>query len=531
MPHSLIIGSGPAAAGVALALSERPDERITVLDVGARLSAYKRSVVDRLAAQPVWSWPEEDVDSIRPEAVSPSRDSLPEKRSYGSDYPFRDVGQLRGLRSLGATNRSVISGAYGGFSTVWGAQVMPLSDSMFGDWPFGAQEMNPHYQAILSNIPFAGEKDDLAELFPLLVEPQPLPPVHPRTRMVLDAYEQHREKLRALGVTLGHARLAFDAGRCVSCGLCLTGCPHSLIYSASQTFDKLIASGRVEYHPGLLAYRLSETEAGPRVDAWEVAVQRDHAFTADRIFVACGAFGSTRLVMASLKLFDRPLPILESAQFVLPAMSLKSGIDTRSLQGFTLNQFNMVIDLDEDGRDLAQVHFYAYDPAYLDAMPLPLRTRAGRPIALQLLRRVMVGLGYLPSWASPQLQVIARSPNGGERLPEVEISTHEVGSRPPMLKPVLQRMRRAAPHLDLWPISPLTFVSAGGKSYHFGGSFPHTASPRADALFTDTAGRLPAWRRIHLVDGAVLPTIPASTFTLTVMANAHRIAEAAVTVT
>jgi choline dehydrogenase-like flavoprotein len=29
---------------------------------------------------------------------------------------------------------------------------------------------------------------------------------------------------------------------------------------------------------------------------------------------------------------------------------------------------------------------------------------------------------------------------------------------------------------------------------------------------------------VHLVDGAVMPTIASSTFTLTVMANAHRIA-------
>ena len=37
MPTSLIIGSGPAAAGAALALARDPEQRITVLDVGATL--------------------------------------------------------------------------------------------------------------------------------------------------------------------------------------------------------------------------------------------------------------------------------------------------------------------------------------------------------------------------------------------------------------------------------------------------------------------------------------------------------------
>jgi hypothetical protein len=31
------------------------------------------------------------------------------------------------------------------------------------------------------------------------------------------------------------------------------------------------------------------------------------------------------------------------------------------------------------------------------------------------------------------------------------------------------------------------------------------------------------WTRIHLADGSVLPTVAATTFTLTVMANSHRI--------
>jgi hypothetical protein len=48
--------------------------------------------------------------------------------------------------------------------------------------------------------------------------------------------------------------------------------------------------------------------------------------------------------------------------------------------------------------------------------------------------------------------------------------------------------------------------------------------PRAGALETDTLGRLAEWRRIHMVDGAVLPSVAATTFTLSVMANAHRIA-------
>lgn len=40
---------------------------------------------------------------------------------------------------------------------------------------------------------------------------------------------------------------------------------------------------------------------------------------------------------------------------------------------------------------------------------------------------------------------------------------------------------------------------------------------------SDLLGRLPAFRRVHAVDSSVLPSIPGTTITLGVMANAHRI--------
>ena len=44
------------------------------------------------------------------------------------------------------------------------------------------------------------------------------------------------------------------------------------------------------------------------------------------------------------------------------------------------------------------------------------------------------------------------------------------------------------------------------------------------AFNSDLLGRVGPHRRIHVIDAAVLPTVPATTFTLSVMANAHRVA-------
>jgi choline dehydrogenase-like flavoprotein len=47
---------------------------------------------------------------------------------------------------------------------------------------------------------------------------------------------------------------------------------------------------------------------------------------------------------------------------------------------------------------------------------------------------------------------------------------------------------------------------------------------RPQALETDPLGRLPGNDRVHLVDASVLTSIPGTSITFSVMANAHRIA-------
>ena len=110
MPTALIIGSGPGAAGAALALAADPAQQITVIDVGGTLEPELRSTVGRLATTAEGSWSPADLESISRQPVAIPRGVLPEKRSYGSDFPFRDAGQLAGIEPLGAANPSVVSG-------------------------------------------------------------------------------------------------------------------------------------------------------------------------------------------------------------------------------------------------------------------------------------------------------------------------------------------------------------------------------------------------------------------------------------
>ena len=215
----------------------------------------------------------------------------------------------------------------------------------------------------------------------------------------------------------------------------------------------------------------------------------------------------------------------ESAQFVIPMASRIPTPDPGGHPKFTLNQFNMTVSLDEKALNISQIHFYPHNDALVDALPSVLKSRLGNPIAEHLLRRLTVGLGYLPSWESPSMRVRITEPSKITDLPGIIVSGDQQSAfANSMFRQVALRMLKVAPKLDLWPILPLAFLSAPGKSYHFGGSLPHRLAPVDGPLTTDMQGRLRQWSRIHMIDASVFPTVPATTFTLTIMANAHRIA-------
>ena len=520
MRTALIVGSGPAAAGAAIALARLDDLRITVVDIGARLEPDLQKTAQDLSGQRPDEWDADLLAEIIGQPVRTAGRGLPRKRAFGSDFPFRNLGQLDGITATTGANSDVISGAYGGFSNLWGAQVMPFARSVVDEWQVGS--LDEHYRAVLGEIPYAAEEDDLAGHFPLLGRADPLPPLTKRSLHALANYDRHRQRLHRWGITMGKARLAMRGSSCVLAGLCHTGCPYGLVYSASHTFDRLRAEGRIEYRDGVLVTGISESKEGVRVVARDLPTNERVEFTADRAFIACGGIGTTRLVAGSLKLLDRDISMAESQQFVLPTLSVGPTRDPGAPL-FTLNQFNQTLAEDDRAYNLAQIHYYTYNPAFVDALPAPLRWRASAVARSQLLRRLSVAIGYLPSWRSPRVNLRLQAASEGE-LPNVSVSGGPMpdAGRSMMIRTIL-RLTRAGFLLDLYPLLPMLSVSKAGKSYHFGGSFPHCGD-NADATGSDRLGRVGGWSRVHLVDASVFPSVPATTFTLTVMANAHRIA-------
>jgi choline dehydrogenase-like flavoprotein len=514
----IVIGSGPAGVAAASALLARGRE-VLMLDAGLALEPERHALRERLAAREPHDWRDSERAALWP-ARSEQSDLM---RPFGSDFPFRDpvgffgpIGPPRGidLRPSFAT---------GGLSNGWGASVLPYRSEDIADWPIGTEDLAPHYQQLREFVPIAATRDDLAALFPALAIAQDsgLAPSS-QAEELLRRLARHRDRLREAGLHFGRARVAAHAPSCRRCRMCLHGCPYGAIYSASATVTELLRNDRFRYRRGWHATRFEEAGGRVRLRGTSLADGSVLEASGERLFVACGVLPTARLVLASLERFDAPLRLLDSQHCYLPMLhGWSPSPDPADEPLHTLTQaFLELIDPEID-RHTVHVQLYTHNDFYAADMRKRFGAAAGLvgPLIAQLSRRLIVAQAFLHSDVSPEMRLTLLRTREGEYL---QIGRCDNPAATATLRRVRRRLFAALRRVGLWPLLPLTRTGAVGSSFHCGGSFPMRAAP--SGLESDVLGRPAGLARVHLVDASVFPSIPATTITLSVMANAHRIA-------
>ncbi|HVH52112.1 MAG TPA: GMC oxidoreductase [Gaiellaceae bacterium] len=475
-----------------------------VLDGGVRLEPDRAASVAELAAGGGDAFLQ-DVRASLPVDL----DTLPLKPLFGSLFPYAPTGA--GIRLNGGVG-AVPSLAVGGLSTVWGAGILPYAAEDIADWPVSASDLQPHYRAVLDFVPLAGARDALAERFPLHVEPAALR-VTPQIESLLDDLRSNEVRLHDAGVVAGRARLAVNMSKCDYLGLCLTGCPHGAVYSSAHTLDALAAAGSIVHQAGAVVTRFEETGEGVRLSVRGASEK----IAARRVFVACGALPTTRLVLASLE-HDKPVVICDSAYFTFPVLRrrLHAPHVGPSIAGNTLAQVFVAIDDHAVSSRLVHLSVYGFNDLVLRAVAA--RAHVPERVALRLLQPLLARLFFMQGFFHSDESPGMRATLLGDEL----VVEPEPGDVAPRARAVLAKLRSIRAELGLDPLRPLLRVWPPGKGFHAGAVFPMRANP--GRLETDVLGRLSGFERVHVVDASVLPTVPGGTITLSVMANAHRIA-------
>ena len=169
------------------------------------------------------------------------------------------------------------------------------------------------------------------------------------------------------------------------------------------------------------------------------------------------------------------------------------------------------------------VHVQLY--TYNDLYAVDMRNRFGAlartmsPLIEHLSRRLIVAQAFLHSHISSSIEV--RLVKSGHAVGLTLEAKHNPAT-PGAVKRVRKKLSAPSRRVGLLALGPFSRMGLTGSSFHCGGTFPMRDSP--SGLESDTLGRPAGLRRVYLVDASVFPSIPATTITLSVMANAHRIA-------
>lgn len=520
-----IIGSGPTGVSAAMALTKHGRE-VTILDAGVRLEPEREQRVNDMALQTPAQWSADDVAQVKRQMPA-TLGGVPLKFTFGSDFPYQDVEHFVPFENIGSATRPTL--ARGGFSTVWGSVVLPYLDSDLRDWPAATRDLERHYRAVTDWMPLSAQRDDLDERFPLFCDsPQPLSQSL-QIKMLLCDLGKARQRLNRAGFQFGQSRLAVraqpkgDLPGCCDCAMCLSSCPYRLIYDASATLDGLLASPLVHYVPDVVVERLDESRGQVSIHCIHRRNGESIRFDAERVYVACGAVGSTRLLLQSLDALDHPLEMKDSQYFLLPWLRGRGVPRPRDEALHTLCQ--AFVELDDPSVAPHNIHLQVYGfndvfVALFDRILGPL-SRPARPLVNALLSRMLLIQGYLHSSISPAIRVTLRPSSGRPILTLEELPNP---ATLPALRRLGARLLRHTFDFRALPIYPLLQVAPAGRGFHSGGTFPMRDVP--GPFECDVLGRPHGYTRVHVVDSTTFPTIPSTTITFTAMANAHRIASA-----
>jgi choline dehydrogenase-like flavoprotein len=521
-----VIGSGPAGVSAAVALVNKGID-VTMLDAGFELEPERAEVVRRLQQLDKKDWNDGLIGRIK-ENMHAHSGGVDLKLIYGSNYPYRGMNsyqpvQLKGSKMFRSLGR-------GGLSTVWGASILPFRQDDITDWPITVQDLEPHYKAVFSFMAQSAKRDALCALFPIYDKKCQAFYMCNQAFSLLQDLKKNINVLNANGIYLGYSRLAvsFDSQRngsgCAYCGMCLYGCPYEKIYSSAYTLDRLLEEDNFSYMQGVLVEKLIEENGQVKIVARSLPDSKPLEFIGSRVFLSAGILSSSRILLQSLEIFDHALEIKHSDHFQIPMMRYRKTKNVTSEELHTLTQLYIEFMDKSISKNAVHMQVYAYNDLYaevLNNLVGHLEPFFRRPFD-EVLGRLLIIKGYLHSNISSRIK-IRLEPGKNGRLIVEGLPNEKAGKA---LKKIVAKLIKNRKCFKAIPFPVMAKLGIPGEANHSGGSFPMKKNP--SEFESDELGRPYGFEKFHVVDSSVFPSIPATTITLTAMANAHRIATEAI---
>lgn len=507
--RQVVVGSGPAALGVTEALLAR-GLSVTVVDVGDQLEPELRDFRQQLAGELPAEWPEELPSRYR-ELNNSITDGI---TRFGSKFAMRDRSDT--VVSDDEDLHLQSSHALGGLSNFWGSAVLPWPKDDMASWPVTGADLADHYRAVSEFLPIAGGPATYDSVLAAadLKFAEPMPPTCQEARLV-PRLESLAMEDGGKSVWAGAPRKAVGSG-CQACGLCLYGCPYGVVFSTAQSFEAMRRNGRIEYVQGEVTAIREEADQ----IHLEFADGRSPV-VADKGYLATGVIETARIIFASCgPLAERGLTLRDSGHVFSTFLHKWSAgrVDQQPHHALSIG----FLDFRDAATSPYIVHnqIYGWNDFYLQdfAERYCGGSEVLNPLFRIVARRLMIAQTFLHSDHCASISLEPESLGGTLQIKAAVVHNDEQAN---VTKNARARLKRHLSKAGLFSVGVGGFDGAPGSSFHTGATLPMSNDPVLGQ--SDVLGRPFGYQRLHIVDASVMPAIPATTITFSVMANAHRI--------
>jgi hypothetical protein len=513
----IIVGSGPAGVSAAFPLLEA-GLKVLMVDGGQKASVESPGL-DFL------TWRQQDSKQFNRMvgrgfyALNRTYDVTPKMRIPSLSYVFEGFEKLNQIESNQFS--AIGSLSTGGLSNAWGCGVSQYSESELSAFPFPSSELDFSYRSIEDRIGVSGGcDDDLQAYLGLKCHSQPPIALDKLNEYLYSRHLEARKKERNnLAFLLGRSRVAIlsqnknDRLACNLSSNCLWGCSRKSLYSAADEISSLSKFINFTFVPGFIVSALKQQNNEWKILGSDILGKKDGFFTGKKVLLAAGTIATTRLALAAIN-YRQKVSILScpTAAFLL---WLPKFLGEGCNLGLGTAQLSYRVRLKGGITGYGSTFSTTGIPRSELSKRLPLKTPNSFDLLKHLLPSCLIGNLFLPGQLSKSTARV---------LPNNKLHIDFV---PNDLIPNLMFQAKKLLGSNFKKIGAIVLpgsfsVGAPGSDIHYSGSLPMKENPVAGECFA--SGELAFLKGVYAIDASCLPYLSEKPHTLTVMANADRIA-------
>jgi choline dehydrogenase-like flavoprotein len=527
---AIVVGSGPSGVHAAQAALAR-GATISLVDVGHEDGTYAALTPDRPFSEIRAGDPDQhryflglQEEGLRPVAG--------EVGGHLTPIRLRALGDVaRWLPFESADFSPLQSLAVGGLGVAWGAGCAVYEAPELERVGLDPAEMRDHYAAAAAEVGVSGDPgDDTAPHLAGDLALQPPLDLDSQGESLLAAYRRRRDGLRRRGFRLGRYPVAVltraQDGRQPNPyhDMDFWSDARESVWRPRYTLRKLERDPRFRYLSGTLALRFETPRPGQvRLLVHDVARGERRWLEGRSLLLAAGALNSARLVLRSFRAYDRRVPILCNPYSYLAAVNLRLlGRPIRDRR-HSLVQLCAILRPAATPEEMVVASLYSYRSLLLFrlARTIPLPPRPAMLAARTLVTSLVVAGIFHPDAPAESRTLGLRRGRDAEGIDDtLDARFPESAGERRARRGHERRLARILARLGCVPVRILRPMA--GASIHYAGTLPRADGDRP--LTCDGRGRLRGAPGVYVADGASWRWLPGKALTLSLMANARRVA-------